>query len=201
MTLTAKQVPFSSVVGSSVTLHEDGGRVVAQLAILLAGGKDEQVKIAEFVTEAINNTQKSGDEAVIPLSSGRSSQQRDYGHSFPNYARFATDVEAALGDHLRSSEVDASYFWGSLANILWCHRESGEIAFFSFREAGAYVASIRGDGTNYMDWYCNVPSEFVPEFVRNALDAKGWEPKVAKIEGLRSIRNDRDEIVSWEYVP
>ena len=56
MTLTAKQVPFSSVVGSSVTLHENGGRVVAQLAILLAGGKEEQVKIAEFVTAAINSS-------------------------------------------------------------------------------------------------------------------------------------------------
>jgi hypothetical protein len=37
MNLTARVVPFSSVVGSSVTLHDKSGKVVCQLALLNTG--------------------------------------------------------------------------------------------------------------------------------------------------------------------
>lgn len=57
----AQVVPFSSVVGSSVTLHDpETGRVFAQLAILNTGGetpedrKQRQVAVSDDVAKRIN---------------------------------------------------------------------------------------------------------------------------------------------------
>lgn len=62
MNVTAKVVPFSSVVGSNVTLHDESGKVVCQLALLNTGpmsdDRDEwkrrQTEIADEVAKRIN---------------------------------------------------------------------------------------------------------------------------------------------------
>lgn len=65
MNLTAKVVPFSSMVGSGVTLHDESGAVVGQLALLNTGPmkddpanpdewKRRQIAFAEEVAERIN---------------------------------------------------------------------------------------------------------------------------------------------------
>lgn len=57
----ARVVPFSSVVGSSVTLHDpDTGRVIAQLGIMNVGGdnhedwKQRSILVAEDTAKRIN---------------------------------------------------------------------------------------------------------------------------------------------------
>lgn len=47
MKLTAKKVPFSSIVGQSVTLHDASGRAVCQLAILNPQGDGEYKQRSE----------------------------------------------------------------------------------------------------------------------------------------------------------
>lgn len=56
-----KVVPFSSVVGSSLTLHDETGKVVAQVSFLNTGSltasreewKQSQIDCANFVADAI----------------------------------------------------------------------------------------------------------------------------------------------------
>ncbi len=59
--LTAKLVPYSSMVGKSITLHADDGRVIAQLAVMAPAGpppgEDHKAfteRIAKVVADAIN---------------------------------------------------------------------------------------------------------------------------------------------------
>lgn len=161
MKLTAKQVPFSSVVGSSVTLHEDGGRVVAQLAILLAGGKDEQVRIAEFVTEAINNTQKSGGEAVIPLSGG--------------FSLTVTMDESNFGERSKQRAAEACHD-GQLAE--WADQFLARIE----QRTSIIRGSVQGRAIDEMF------REMIPEIVGDAIrieyliarQKKAWEEKQAR---------------------
>jgi hypothetical protein len=64
MKLTAKIVPYSSVVGSSVTLHADNNLTVCQLALLSVipghfkfdktAHKETSEQLAQFVTDKIN---------------------------------------------------------------------------------------------------------------------------------------------------
>lgn len=62
MNLTARVVPFSSVVGSSVTLHDESGKVVCQLALLNTGPhnddpvewKRRQITLADEVAKRFN---------------------------------------------------------------------------------------------------------------------------------------------------
>lgn len=63
MNLTARVVPFSSVVGSSVTLHDESGKVVCQLALLNTGPhtddaaewKRRQTSFADEVARRFNS--------------------------------------------------------------------------------------------------------------------------------------------------
>lgn len=54
MKLTAHVTTWSSVVGTSVQLRDETGRVVSLLSILLAGTREQQMAIAEHVAAAIN---------------------------------------------------------------------------------------------------------------------------------------------------
>ena len=47
MKITAKKVPFSSIVGQSVVLHDEAGKVVCQLAILNPSGEGDYRQRAE----------------------------------------------------------------------------------------------------------------------------------------------------------
>ena len=65
MKITAKVVPYSSVVGSSVTLHAESGMTICQLSLLNVIPpnfkftpelhKATSVRIAEWVASALNN--------------------------------------------------------------------------------------------------------------------------------------------------
>ena len=64
MKITAKVVPYSSVVGSSVTLHAESGMTICQLSLLSVIPpnftftpelhKQTSIRIAEWVASALN---------------------------------------------------------------------------------------------------------------------------------------------------
>lgn len=65
MKMTAKVVPYSSVVGSSVTIHADNNMTVCQLSLLNVIPpsfkftpelhKEASIRIAQWVADALNN--------------------------------------------------------------------------------------------------------------------------------------------------
>lgn len=65
MKMTAKVVPYSSVVGSSITLHADNNLTVCQLSLLNVIPpsfkftpelhRDASTRIAQWVADALNN--------------------------------------------------------------------------------------------------------------------------------------------------
>ena len=52
---SAKLVPYSSIVGSSVLLLDDNGKSIGLLAVLNAGGKEQSVEVAQAVVDAFDN--------------------------------------------------------------------------------------------------------------------------------------------------
>lgn len=76
MKLTARKAHYSSVVGQSVTLHNEHGVVVAQLSILLAGSKDRQIEFADAIVAAFAD---KGFDLVAHLHRQRAFSERTFG--------------------------------------------------------------------------------------------------------------------------
>lgn len=55
MIASAKVVPWSSVVGQSVTLHDASGKVVAQLAVLNTGSREASEAIAQQIVDVFDD--------------------------------------------------------------------------------------------------------------------------------------------------
>lgn len=60
MFLTAKKVPYSSTVGQSVLLLDEGGEAVCQLALIGVKSKELASDIADLICLHFNN---SGDDS------------------------------------------------------------------------------------------------------------------------------------------
>jgi hypothetical protein len=60
---SAKLVPYSSIVGSSVLLLDESGKSIGQLAVLNAGGKEQSVEVAQAVVDAFDNLRRH--QAVV----------------------------------------------------------------------------------------------------------------------------------------
>lgn len=98
--LTAKKVPFSSVVGSSVTLHAPEGRVVGQLAILLADSREQQEAIADAVVVAINSQGRGKSPGWDdPLESPQAQAIRDGKVDFLQIRDLFDKMERELVEH------------------------------------------------------------------------------------------------------
>jgi hypothetical protein len=101
----AQVVPFSSIVGSSVTLHDpETGRVFGQLAILNTGGdthddwKRRQMAVAEDAAKRIN----LHDDLVAELKSARALLSV---HA-EDFAKAQATADWAMADAL-VTEIDA----------------------------------------------------------------------------------------------
>ena len=86
---------------------------------------------------------------------------------------FEVAINRACGERMRASRQDAYDVWGALSNVDWKH-DNGDTASYTFRAAGDLVAAVVGDGTDYMDFYCNGHFGFVPEWVETAMAGEGW---------------------------
>jgi hypothetical protein len=87
---------------------------------------------------------------------------------------FEQALERLFGDALRADEQLCARLWGSMVNVQWLHAD-GAAAGFSFREAGAVIAEIRGEGKDaYMHWYMSGEDGKVHSEIGRALEAEGW---------------------------
>lgn len=55
MKYKARKVPYSSIVGQSVTIHDETGAVVAQVAIMVPLPGTDRMKVATDIADAIVN--------------------------------------------------------------------------------------------------------------------------------------------------
>jgi hypothetical protein len=84
--------------------------------------------------------------------------------------------------------------YAAITNTWWIHYnlegiEDDQLCL-SFREAGGFVADIRDQGENCMDFYCSKPEGTVTPIILWAFESCGW-----KIENERwNINNDITEI-------
>ncbi len=72
------------------------------------------------------------------------------------------------------SDIFATLLYGALCNTTWRHRPTGTLWQCSWRDAGAIVAMLRGEG-DYMDWYCSMGEGLVDEQVLAELRLLGWD--------------------------
>lgn len=74
MKLTAKLGVYTSVVGQSIMLHDETGRVMCQLAMLNIGAeghKQKSDKIGQFVVDKINSSQPSPERVAYKIKDSR----------------------------------------------------------------------------------------------------------------------------------
>ena len=86
---------------------------------------------------------------------------------------FEAVVERTMGNTIRDNREVAIDVWSALSNVTWKH-QNGDVAAYSFRAAADLVAAIRGDGENYLDFYCLGPSATVSTCIAEALSKEGW---------------------------
>lgn len=86
-----------------------------------------------------------------------------------------------LVDRLRNDDVFAQECYAALCNMRWRAGEDLDSVYScSWRYAGGLIASLRGKGESYLDWYCSgiggvgVPEGEVTVGVREAFNALGW---------------------------
>lgn len=75
-------------------------------------------------------------------------------------------------EKLKSSYKYAKKLYSSLCNVLWF--KDGQRWSASWRMAGDIVASIRGNGENYLDYYCSGDEGHVDKEVEEDLKRLGW---------------------------
>ena len=85
-----------------------------------------------------------------------------------------------LINHIREDKEFAQECYAALCNMRWrsCEDQS-RVYSCSWRYAGGLIASLRGKGEDYLDWYCSGIGEGTPEGevtlrVREAFNALGW---------------------------
>lgn len=92
--------------------------------------------------------------------------------AFQHRKSFEYAVDRAIGPRVRADGSAGVDLWCALANIEWADA-SGNVASFSLRTAGEFVAWIREEG-GYLDWYCSGTPEQVAPWIEEALGAEGW---------------------------
>jgi hypothetical protein len=102
-------------------------------------------------------------------------------------------LENDLRAYVRESEDRGHRLWSGLANVRWCPPEvsgkrgkrekPGEMSM-SMRSAGGWVADLRDDGSEYVQWYMDgcwrgsypfVCADVAEVFARHGLRPVGWD--------------------------
>ena len=92
-------------------------------------------------------------------------------------------MEKALKPIARRSREDAEDVYRCLCNTAWVPVEGIEGwtwgdpgIYLSWRSAGAFVAGLRGEGEDYMDFYCSGKEGTITREIRETLEKKGLRP-------------------------
>jgi len=67
----------------------------------------------------------------------------------------------------------ATEIYRALCNVDWFH-EDGSRFGCTWRSAGATVAELRGEGEDYLDYYCSGNEGYVADSVSGPLAERGW---------------------------
>lgn len=89
------------------------------------------------------------------------------------------DFEHALREAVGGRVGDRAFagrLYSALCNVEWRH-DDGSRYSCSWRSAGGLVAEMRGEGEDYMDFYCGGREGAVDEDIADALEAHGWRGK------------------------
>jgi hypothetical protein len=91
------------------------------------------------------------------------------------YENFET---ALLSMKDRVQDLDfATDLYRALCNMRWQSKTEPEnIYSCSWRYAGGLVANLRGQGEDYLDFYCSDREGTITDEVKHFFDASGWEP-------------------------
>ena len=85
------------------------------------------------------------------------------------------DLVASFGfRELGRSPAFAELLYASLCGTRWRHRATGTVWSASMRQAGAIVATVRGEG-DYLDWYCSGGEDVVDERIAALIGELGWD--------------------------
>jgi len=84
---------------------------------------------------------------------------------------FADDLYVVFGRSI-SREL-ATEIYRALCNVDWFH-EDGSRFGCTWRSAGATVAELRGEGEDYLDYYCSGNEGYVADSVSGPLAERGW---------------------------
>lgn len=113
-----------------------------------------------------------------------------------------------IKDKIRNSKAYAQNMYAAMCNMQWQKRDvmpilKDEMWSCSWRSAGGIVASIRGNGEDYMDWYCSgmgglkALEEEDEEQVKAEFESRGYVPESVVTD---EIRNDLLQL-GWQPVP
>lgn len=81
----------------------------------------------------------------------------------------------ALSKRLRSDDAFARELYFALCNVEWMHSDGSEW-HGSWRYAAGLVATLRGRGEDYADFYCSRPGRegTISERIAEAMRGLGW---------------------------
>ena len=111
-------------------------------------------------------------------------------------------------EKVRNNKAYAQNLYSALCNMQWQKLEvipilKSELWSCSWRSAGAIVASIRGAGEDYLDWYCSGMGGFTafadedPEETEREFKARGYVPEGVVTEEIKEDLNK----MGWVPVP
>lgn len=90
----------------------------------------------------------------------------------PRERDFEPVLEAALGERTADRSF-AEDVYRALCNVDWRHADGSRYGC-SWRYAGGLVAAMRGQGEDYLDFYCAGGEGQVSAEIRDALAEHGW---------------------------
>jgi hypothetical protein len=107
------------------------------------------------------------DEPAVDLLQQRPARARDLAADLAMSPRLRAGVQ---------SNLFAGLLYAALCQTEWRHKDATPAAWrCSWREAGAIVAGLRGEG-DYSSWYCWGCEGTIDEAVLLELEALGWSP-------------------------
>jgi len=150
-----------------------------------------RLRARDYIPEPLVWLPKSDEESTGPRSFGGMGGVWG-GRAFDNDDLFGVALNRACGERMRASRRDAEIVWGALSNVDWKHN-NGDTASYTFRAAGDLIASIVGNGTDYMDFYCTSAYGQVEHWIGVAMAAEGWRWSVLDDGPLASDVGAGDE--------
>jgi len=91
--------------------------------------------------------------------------------TYDNFHEFLLTLHKEMQDRNFAEDI-----YGALCNMRWQNKKDpSNIYHCSWRYAGGLVATIRGQGEDYLDFYCNGNEGKVSKEVNKLFNKAGWK--------------------------